>query len=133
MLCSDLLRCSLSLFILYNYVSYFVVKCDLALLLLRQGMCQVTLSHLLCIAFLKVTLDFSISALKFSSFVFSFWLTKGAVWRWTRRLLKLNLKSFSIIIIKLSSNKYLYFNTSIHHCLQLPYPNLTWLLSSFGV
>jgi len=31
---------SLSLFTLYyNYVSYFVVKCDRALLLLRQGTC----------------------------------------------------------------------------------------------
>ena len=34
------------------------------------------------------------------------------------------LKCF-IIIIKLSSNKYLYFNTSIHHCLQLLYLTLT--------
>ena len=33
---------ALSLFTLYyNYVSYFVVKCDLALLLLRQGTCNV--------------------------------------------------------------------------------------------
>ena len=36
------------------------------------------------------------------------------------------LKSFSIII-KLSSNKNLYFNTSIHHCLQLLYLTLTLL------
>jgi len=48
--CNATLRCpaatyyaAISLFTLYNnYVSYFVVKCDLALLLLRQGMCNVT-------------------------------------------------------------------------------------------
>ena len=30
-----------------------------------------------------------------------------------------------LIITMLSSNKYLYFNTSIHHCLQLLYLTLT--------
>ena len=44
-----------------------------------------------------------------------------------------NKSFFFIIIFMLSSNIYLYFNTSIHHCLQLLYPNLTWLPSSFGV
>ena len=47
---------------------------------------------------------------------------------WTRRLLKIKKikKSFFIIIIfMLSSNKYLYLNTSIHHCLQLLYLTLT--------
>ena len=48
---------------------------------------------------------------------------------WIRRLLKNKItnknKRFSIIIIKLSSNIYLYFNTSIHHSLQLFYLTLT--------
>jgi len=37
------------------------------------------------------------------------------------------LKSLFIIILKLSSKVYLYFNTSIHHCLQLLYLTLTLL------
>ena len=37
-----------------------------------------------------------------------------------------NLKNQKVFIInKLSSNKYLYLNTSIHHCLQLLYLTLT--------
>jgi len=40
---------------------------------------------------------------------------------------KKKIKKFFIIINKLSSNKYLYFNASIHYCLQLLYLTLTLL------
>jgi len=83
-------------------------------------------SHLLCNAFLKVTLDFSISAL--NSLPLFFLLANKR--RGTEEEMEVtnlkNLKSF-LIIIKLSSNKCLYFNTSIHHCLQLLYFTLTLL------
>ena len=45
---------------------------------------------------------------------------------WKRRLLKRKTKSF-LIITKLSSKIYLYFNTSIRYCLQLLYLTLTLL------
>ena len=105
--CSDSLRCYFSFYtVYYNYVSYFVVKCDLALLLPYDKVCaksfNVTPCHLLCItfSFLKVTLDFSISDL--NSLHFSFLLANKRSgmsggyggYQFTK------IKYFSIIIIK---------------------------------
>jgi len=46
---------------------------------------------------------------------------------------KLKTKMFLLLLLSCQSKLSLYLNTGIHHSLQLPYPNLTWLLSSFGV
>ena len=47
---------------------------------------------------------------------------------WTWRLLKIKTKSFSYYYAVMEINLYLKVTV-----LTLPYPNLTWLLSSFGV
>ena len=78
-------------------------------------------------------MDFSILALNFLRFL-SFWLTKGEARRWTRRLPKIKNKNFSYyyyaVIKQISVFQYQYSSLST---VTLPYPNLTWLPSSFGV
>ena len=72
--------------------------------------------HLLCITFLKVTLDFSISAL--NSLRFSFLLAnKRRGTEEDMEVTNLKTKKFLYYYYAVIKNKYLYFNTSIHHSL----------------
>ena len=80
----------------------------------------------------KVTLEFFYFGFKFSSLL-SFWLTKGAVCVAEMEVTKLKNKMFLLLLRchkNMSVFKYWYSSQSI---VTLPYPNLTWLPSSFGV